>query len=202
MTKKVTAWTPIWLDRGTGSKMDGTFFKPVSPPHFHVVGHFVRGYHADTPREDPNIWALAERNEIGTYLKHPVDYEKIWDDTKTNARKHASIWRPIPPKGFVALGYAVSPQRDEKPPLTEVVCVHHTCVLPVFRFGATPQWSDRGSGGRYDVSVWRPIIDDAVAFDVGTDFAVGNYNPPHEGSYVLNKDSLTTIQFAPESKAE
>ncbi len=29
----------------------------------------------------------------------PTDYELIWNDKKTGAKRHCSIWRPIPPPG-------------------------------------------------------------------------------------------------------
>ena len=52
----------------------------------------------------------------------PIDYEKIWDN-KTNAEKGPfTIWRPIPPKNYIALGDIVVAGFD-KPPVSLIKCL-------------------------------------------------------------------------------
>ncbi len=232
LIQKVDTFKRIWEDRGTGCKKDATFYQPIAPnvnplvqawhllcaqsseihfflpkQGFHIVGFFCRPYYSQTLKEDPNFYAIAERDPIGNYLQKahtpfhmlwekfcslthifmkPIDFELIWDNTKTSACKHGSIWKPVPPPGevpiasavanrlpmcsysnvmlfyiiitiaslgFVALGYVVSPSR-QKPELDLVRCVHHTCVTQA-SVSDSMIWSDKGSGGKYDVSVWK-----------------------------------------------
>jgi hypothetical protein len=74
-------------------------------------------------------------------LARPVGYEVIWRDVGLEANQHVTLWRPIPPEGYVALGCVAIEGRKLKSPeedssLSQLRCVHRTCVTSsVFRDG-------------------------------------------------------------------
>ena len=96
-----------------------------------------------------SVWTSLNPNKDGKYGKQtilvrgdilpPVDYIKIWtssermDDKKPifNNTNDITIWRPIPPKGYVAFGDVIKTGSD-KPSVeikdTSVVCVAESCV--------------------------------------------------------------------------
>ncbi|WP_437344801.1 Vps62-related protein [Streptomyces tubercidicus] len=92
----------------------------------------------------------------------PDRYERLWWDRATGATQYGSLWRPIPPTGYVALGVVWWPGWDEAPALNAVWCVkneyegHNYARRP--SFAASSQWSDWRTGGNVsDVELWRMI---------------------------------------------
>ncbi len=89
--------------------------------------YFPIGQSCITTDEPATIADLTKNNVEGLTLlvkggSFPIDYEKIWDN-KTNAEKGAfSIWKPIPPKNYIALGDIVVSGFD-KPPVSLIKCL-------------------------------------------------------------------------------
>jgi hypothetical protein len=196
LVQSVDAFKCVWMDQGTGSKMDGSVFRPLPPEGWALSGYFFRPRHSEALREKVEVFALAEKEPNGTYLRPPTDYEMIWNDKKTGARRHCTIWQPVPPPGFVALGYVVTPHHN-KPALEAVVCVHHSCVRAC-SVSSTRNWTDSGSGGAYDVTVWA--LDGAAgksadgrSFYVGVDCAARGYAQPSHPVYCLDMQAITHI---------
>lgn len=56
--------------------------------------------------------------------KFPLSYIKIWSSDMLNNKdiQDFSIWQPVPPEGYVAMGDIISPSLS-KPSLDEIVCV-------------------------------------------------------------------------------
>jgi hypothetical protein len=50
-------------------------------------------------------------------VAYPVRYSAVYET------EGLTVWEPVPPSGYVALGCLATPG-DEPPALTEVVCVH------------------------------------------------------------------------------
>ncbi len=61
-------------------------------------------------------------------IKHPVDYTAIIHLRNEPGYK-ASIWTPIAPEGYVAMGVVVTRGTNIKPPLTAVVCVREDLTI-------------------------------------------------------------------------
>ncbi|ELR19508.1 zinc finger, C3HC4 type (RING finger) domain containing protein [Acanthamoeba castellanii str. Neff] len=203
LVQSVDAFKCVWMDQGTGSKMDGSVFRPLTPEgtrtRWSPVGYFFRPRHSEALREKVEVFALAEKVPNGTYLRPPTDFELIWNDKKTGAKRHCSIWRPIPPPGFVALGYVVTPHHN-KPTLEAITCVHHSCVRAC-SVSPTRNWSDAGSGGAYDVTVWA--LDGAAgksadgrSFYLGVDCAAPGYTRPSHPVYCLDTQAIAAQPIA------
>ena len=52
--------------------------------------------------DDPEDEAFAMLKPL---LAPPIDFKLIWDDRKTGGGSGVSIWQPIPPPSYVALGF-------------------------------------------------------------------------------------------------
>lgn len=97
---------------------------------------------ASTPAADP---------EKGKALSAPTDFELVWKDSGSGATKNGSVWRPLPPEGYVALG-SVCSNSHEKPSRNAVRCIRADLVSA----SATCDliWNDKGSGARQSISTW------------------------------------------------
>lgn len=140
----VDAYELIYTDKGTGAAQDVSIWKPITTD-------FIVGYVATSGYEKPTKSAMTVKLYDQMAASHPVDYELIYTDKDTGGDQDAAFWKPIAPEGYVALGY-VATASYEKPSLQEVVCIKKDYTA----FGLTENmiWSDKGSGGAQDISIW------------------------------------------------
>lgn len=188
-TDKLT-W--CWDDEDSGGKHWVSFWQPVAPEGFKVLGTVAipawgsANLNPGTPNEKikDHVVAMVVKETPGVPsatgkppLAAPTDYEKVWQDSGTGTKYKGMIWRPIPPKGYVAMGCVTPKDSYDKPPLDAVVCVREDLT-----FGSNAKWiySDAGAGGKEDLSVWRNVV------------------PP---SYVDNTDGRTRALIAPNTFA-
>lgn len=176
-----------WDDEDSGGSHWVSFWHPVAPAGFRALGTVAipawgsANLNPSTPNEKikDHVVALVVKETPGVEsatgqpaLANPIDYEKVWDDKGTGAKYKGCIWRPIAPDGYVALGCVTAKDSYDKPGLDAV-----TCVREDLTFGSNAKWvySDKGAGGKYDLSVWRNVV------------------PP---SYVDNTEGLTRALIA------
>ncbi|MFM2371919.1 MAG: hypothetical protein RIS85_1641 [Pseudomonadota bacterium] len=171
-------------DCGSGSDMDGSFWHPLGEGDFRPLGSIcVPGYDDMNNNRASMLFANAPGQ---TALVSPVDYAWIWDDSGSGADWDGSVWRPIAPNGYVALGDVANPNHD-KPSLNDVWCVRADLVTSGV-FSGSCAWQDRGSGGDHDVAGWAIEVGDPSkdpqmgVFAPDTFFAATNYDgPPNTG---------------------
>ncbi|WP_189276156.1 RICIN domain-containing protein, partial [Kitasatospora griseola] len=137
--------------RGKRTKLSCSFYHPVPPEGFHVLGSL--GFPGLT---DPNgkVAALCVRDAAGVEgdaLALPKDYEWVWNDAGTGGTD-GSCWRPVPPPGYRALGNVFVYGHD-KPPVDLVRCVKESLTVPAPAGDLI--WNDSGGGGKYDFSAWK-----------------------------------------------
>ena len=83
------------------------------------------------------------------------DYVWVHDDTGSGAFTDGSIWRPVVPPGFVAIGDVAHASHDAPNFATLVIRDDPDALRrPV---GYEQVWSDEGSLGDHDVTIWHPI---------------------------------------------
>ncbi|MBC8997478.1 Vps62-related protein [Pseudomonas sp. N40(2020)] len=125
---------------------------------------------ADTPSTDP---------AKGKALCRPDDYQLIWKDSGSGSKRDLSIWKPIPPDGYVALG-SVCSSDHEKPSFNAVRCVREDLVIA--SSGTEPVWNDKSSGARQSVSVWTAVPPAAASGEIhlapGTFTGFSGYSRP------------------------
>ena len=94
----------------------------------------------------------------------PTGYNLIWTDKNSHAEMDGSVWQPIPPEGYVAMG-CVAMKGYEKPLVDQVYCVRRDLVVEG-QIGSL-LWSNRGSTAAmhfsgYSINPISSVIDDAV----------------------------------------
>lgn len=143
----VTAnYDPIWNDSGSGSDQDGSLWRPIPDIGWYRVGHHIKqGYSA------PNTPSMVVRSDDPALLAHPRDYALIWTDSGSGGDLDGSMWHPICPDGFAALG-DVGVAGYGKPALDEVVCVRLSELTQAEP--GNPIWNDSGSGADGNFSAW------------------------------------------------
>ena len=77
----------------------------------------------------------------------------VWSDKGSGGRHDVSVWRPVAPAGYVALG-DVAVRGGSAPGIDEIYCVREDLVRPA-TYEDNPTWDDKGSGGKWDASFWR-----------------------------------------------
>jgi hypothetical protein len=165
---QTTTYSFLWNDKGSGSNMDCSIYRPTtSDSSYFIIGDYAVGNYV-TP-VGPSFMVKAKDDDPNNpVIKRPVDYEFVWDDKGAGTNHDGSIWLPIPPAGYVAVG-AVCQMGYTKPSTSIYACIRlDLCVVTQ----AGPLiWNDKGSGASRDVSLYQII---GVP---GSFVAQANYNP-------------------------
>ncbi|WP_433566766.1 Vps62-related protein [Nocardia sp. CA-151230] len=100
------------------------FWRPTAPAGWSVLGTYWAGSFEYDPRGKRGGLIVKDASSAGL-LRSPVDYERIWSYELPLFGRFASLWRPKPPAGYVALGDYFQGGTD-KPPADAMVCVKKT----------------------------------------------------------------------------
>ncbi|MHA3736119.1 Vps62-related protein [Pseudomonas sp. Eth.TT006] len=204
-----TDFQRVW-DTRTLRTSDATFWRPAPAPD-DLPGYFPLGDIAASGFSNLNgqrIVAVVCENPTlkdlhpkGNALSRPLDYEQIWDDSGSGAKTHVSMWRPLPPAGYVAMG-VVCANDHEKPSLNAVRCVRVDLVVPA-QVGDLI-WNDKGSHAKKSVSVWDSQPPNAgageICFSSGTFLAIDSYTRPdaQAAAYALRMEIPQQMFPAPQ----
>ncbi|XP_047340944.1 uncharacterized protein LOC124944671 [Impatiens glandulifera] len=105
-----------------------TFWRPRAPPGFAVLGDYL------TPLNKPPSKGVIAVNTSLVRVKRPVSFNQVWPPIDAAAdpqfdMQNCSIWFPVAPKGYVALGCVVSTGMAQ-PPLSSSFCIMASLVAP------------------------------------------------------------------------
>jgi hypothetical protein len=91
------------------------------------------------------------------FVKPASRFVWLYDDDGTGADDDVSIWRAdlSDHPGYYSLGDVAMPSHSDFPRATFVVKGEGDVLAPPAQYVLT--WTDKGSGGDHDVSVWRPV---------------------------------------------
>lgn len=144
-----------WNDSGSGADLDGAFYRPVAPAGWFLLGGFAQGNY-NPPIGPSLIVQVEDDNPANPILKPPTDYTLIWADHGSGAHMDGSIWHPVPPNGYVTIGY-VAQHGYDKPSIANFRCVRQDYA----RQGKIGNliWWDKGSGADSDVANYE-ILDE------------------------------------------
>jgi hypothetical protein len=172
-----TKFERIWSDHGSGADQDGAFWRPIPPSGFRALGDICRVNYSD-PNSDDTV-ALVVKDLSGNALRLPERFERIWSDHGSGADEDVSVWEPVPPPGYIALG-VVTNRAYAEPSKEVVVCVREELTARGAPYA--PLYSDRGSGADEDFSAWtvRPtnVNDGEIQLSPGTFVAVRSHDKP------------------------
>jgi hypothetical protein len=139
---------PIWTDRGSRANRDVSFWRPTPADGYYCVGHHAKDGHG-FPTEETMV--VKERKPGEGALKPPLNYELIWNDAGSGASRNVSVWRPVCPGGYEALG-DVANKSYGKPSTDEVRCIRKYELEEALPGGFI--WNDSASGAKRDFGCW------------------------------------------------
>ncbi|MGJ7515139.1 Vps62-related protein [Pseudomonas baetica] len=198
----------IWDSTGSNSE-PAAFWHPTPAPDL-LPGFFPLGDVVVPSLENINgvkVVAVVREGDLpskdparGNALSRPNDYEQVWKDSGSGAKKDCTLWRPIPPDGYVALGLVCS-IGQEKPSVHAVRCVRADLVIEC-RVGDLI-WSE-GRGLMHNFSAWGITLPAAKAGEIyfapGTFVSDGSGRKPAENlTYALRMKIQVQNNTAPEA---
>jgi hypothetical protein len=181
------SFRPIWTDRGSGGSRDGAFWDPLAQGPLRPVGSVVVDNYQNI--NGHRLGLLIAENPSGSSggqppVASPRDYTELWNDKGTGASQDGSVWRPVAPNGYVALG-DVFQQGYSKPDNNRIWCIRQDLVRPA-RFASQSTWDDKKTGAKTDLSVWEihgSLMDAELnAAQINSFRSSSNYSPP-DSSY-------------------
>ena len=143
----IDTYEAVWNDTGSGAGRDVSIWRPMPAEGWYRVGH-----HAKPGYEEPTEATMVVKGQFMGILIEPDDYTLIWNDAGSGANQDGSVWRPVCPDGYKAMG-DVGGGSHEKPSLDEVRCVRDGALT--WGLPGDEIWNDAGSDANEDFGAWR-----------------------------------------------
>ena len=142
----IEAYDEIWKDSGSGAKLDVSIWRPTPPANWHRIGHHIKQGHGF-----PTEPTMIVKGKTSGILAKPINYIEIWKDSGSDADRDVSVWRPVCPSKYRALG-DVANGNYGPPSFDEVRCIHESALVKALPGGFI--WNDSGSGAHRDFGAW------------------------------------------------
>jgi hypothetical protein len=181
---------PLWNDKGSGAYNAVSLWRPSTASdtlgQFFPLGDIATSNYRNI-NQRKIVAVVSDANKVnGTALRPPNDYQLLWRDAGSGARTDFSIWQPLAPDGYVAMGL-VCGVGYEKPSRNAARCVRSDLVVSAQ--SAELIWSDYGSGASKDFSAWAIAAPEAVPGEInlapGTFTGIASYTKPTLPTYAL-----------------
>ena len=165
---RICQYQMAYTDKGSGGDQDVTFYTPIVPPGFSMIGGYAQGNYWNP--SDCIIAVKPDNNpQSNQLLKSPADWQQVWTDRNSGAKSNGSIWHPVSPdQDYVCLG-SIAVQGYNKPSTTNYSCIHKCLTESVPSTNYI--WSDKGTGAGRDVSIYK--LHNSNGF-----YAIPGYNRP------------------------
>lgn len=149
--KWVCNYQSAYTDKGSGGKIDGSFYFPNLENGYSMIGGYVQGnYHE--PNGCIKVLKPTTKESSGLLAK-PDSWSRVWKDKGSGANLDGAIWRANTElESFVCLGDVAS-KGYSRPSIPEYVCVHR-CLLTSTPL-AQPVWSTRGTGAKQKAYIYK-----------------------------------------------
>lgn len=169
--KMVSEFYWVYSDQGTGAHGDLTIYRPKLPEGYHSLGDYAQ------PNYRPGYSSVVVVCEEGNegLLALPLDYKPVWTDRKSGGLYDGSLWCPVAPDGYVALG-CIAASDYKKPDTNLVRCVSKDILLEG-EYGDLI-WQDKDSGAESDAALWPVISKNHKGITAGTFMIANNYKTP------------------------
>jgi len=152
LIRYVNAFAWQWNDEDSGGTYFISYWHPVADTGngWYPVGSLARNTW-NTPV--PTVPMVVVKDSLGTgALASPTDYVLVYNDAGSGGKHDGSMWKPVCPGGYVALG-VVTNSGYGKPALDAVRCVKARYTTP----GTIGDWlyDDRNTGADRYLSLWE-----------------------------------------------
>ncbi|KAK1382578.1 DUF946 domain-containing protein [Heracleum sosnowskyi] len=200
---QITSFRKIWATyEGGADNLGATFFEPSSVPD----GFVMLGCYSQPNNRPLSGWVLVGKDENSRNppekgaLVRPTDYTLVWSSESMQIRQdgYGYIWLPVPPNGYVAVGYIVTTSKV-KPSLDKIRCVRSDLTdeseLHDWIWGQDTEISEDG----FNVYGLRPRIrgTKAQGVCVGTFIIQNNTTSSSSSLACLKNNNFTTLSSAP-----
>lgn len=166
----------VYWDKGSGATLDVSIFRPQPQQGYFITGDYAQGNY-NPAIGSSQVLSVVNDDPANPMLVPPTGYQLVWNDVKSGGDMDGSIWYPIPPPGYVSLGF-VGQAGYDIPNIPSYRCVRQDLVKQGI---AGPLiWSDQKSGATMDVSLY------SEQNASGCFVAQGNYNPFTGTVYTLS----------------
>jgi len=143
-----------WCSMGSPDTWDASFYHPVTSNGYHALGSFgFRGF--GDPKGTMSVMVVRALPGSDA-LKPPVDYDSVWNTRGSAIEDNGSLWTPVPPPGYKALG-TVAQRGYGKPSLDDVVCVRQDLTVPG-ACGDGVFWGNNGAAECMAYSILPPDV--------------------------------------------
>ncbi|WLR44451.1 Vps62-related protein (plasmid) [Bacillus carboniphilus] len=148
----------VYNDSGSGSDNDVSIWRAgddVIPPGYVRATQLAKGSYGP-PSNSEFVYLLKAHQLEGQepLLKAPSDYFFMWNDKGSGGTHDGSIWGVNCPSGYGSLG-DIATGNYSKPALSETMCVNMDLLTTSMPTQNDWIWSDKGSGGNNDVTLFR-----------------------------------------------
>jgi VPS62-like protein len=145
-------YVTICSDEGSGAKHDVTFYRPVPPPGYFIVGDYAQGTKIKKPAVGASLVVKPiDEDPKNPLVKPPVDYVLMWS-SGPKPKQPFSIWHPVPPDKYVSVG-DVTTTGFSKPHVEAYRCIRRDVAGEIHR--GSEIWNDGGSGVDVDVQLYK-----------------------------------------------
>lgn len=138
--KKADELAYIWDDAGTDADKDFRTSRAKKDGDWYPIG--------DCGNDTCSKPQYLIRSVYG---KHPVGFEKVWDDKGSGGWKDYSLWKPIAPVGYKCVGHVGNSHHNNEPEKESIMCVPSCAVEKGSSKGSV--WTDSGSGANQDAHI-------------------------------------------------
>lgn len=165
----------VWNEKGTGADRQLSFWRPKT--ECCSLGDVAINNHYPSPA----FYAKDIKNDS---LAKPTNFERIYWN-KNGKGGQVSIWRPVCPRGFVAIGHIANPNYN-KPSVEDIRCVNSTLVT----IGKWTHLWDSKATATDECRVYRADASNDSAVGLSVIGAVNSYGPMHTPAYVLKREKV------------
>lgn len=170
-----TQYDLMYSDQHSGSELDGAFYRPRAPTGWFILGDYAQGSYT-APLFPSMLVRVEDDDPANPALLPPTDYIEVWSDRDSGADLDGSIWQPVAPSGYAALG-CVATRGYEKPHVASLRCVRLD-LLTTSGLACPLIWRDEDSGADDNVAVYAIV-------GLSTFWAVDDYTTPVTNPHVL-----------------
>lgn len=143
LIRYVNQYTSRWDDAGSGGDQDMTFWHPVAPAGWYALGSYLEASYRDVNAAGDLPMIVVQDSQNAGLLAAPTSYTLIYNDQGSGASRDGSVWLPVCPTGFVALG-VVTNSGYSSPSADDVRCVKSSYTAAARVGGRT--YTDVGTG--------------------------------------------------------
>ncbi|HKH45233.1 MAG TPA: Vps62-related protein [Thermoanaerobaculia bacterium] len=141
----------ICNDKGSHASKDVTFYRPVPPADYFIIGDYAQGNKKNAVGSAVVVKPVDE-DPNDPLLQKPLKYELVWNSIGSKPDQPFSIWHPVPPDKYVSVGYVATTGFSE-PQIENYRCLRKDMAGEIHR--GPEIWDDAHSHANLDVTLYQ-----------------------------------------------